>query len=123
MHMTGTSGSFTASHVMPGVEGPEGVLHSHDYRVDVVVCKDKLDPQGMVIDLDVLCDALKSALEELQGQDLQFIRPDEVNAVTVEVIAEWVWNRIFPAVASPGVGEVSVRVYEDEFSFGGYVAG
>ena len=39
---------------MPGVEGPEGELHEHDYRLEVVVEREKLDDRGMVCDLDVL---------------------------------------------------------------------
>ena len=43
-----------ALHVMPDVEGPEGELHTHDYRIEVVVECERLDDRGMVCDLDVL---------------------------------------------------------------------
>ena len=33
---------------------PEGELHAHDYRFDVVVARGELDEHGMVCDLDVL---------------------------------------------------------------------
>ena len=54
MFQVGTAIEFTAQHIMPGVEGPEGELHEHDYRLDVVVEREKLDERGMVCDLDVL---------------------------------------------------------------------
>ena len=45
---------------MPGMPPPEGERHSHDYRLDVVVRRDDLDERGMVVDLDLLDQALDS---------------------------------------------------------------
>ena len=59
MFQVGTAIEFSAQHIMPGMEGPEGQLHSHDYRLDVVVEREKLDDRGMVCDLDVLEAALQ----------------------------------------------------------------
>ena len=47
MYHVGTAAEFTALHVMPGMEGPEGTLHSHDYRLDVVLDRAELDAAGM----------------------------------------------------------------------------
>ena len=58
MYQVGTSTEVRALHVMPGVEGPEGELHAHDYRLEVVVGRAELDERGMVCDLDVLDAAL-----------------------------------------------------------------
>jgi 6-pyruvoyl-tetrahydropterin synthase len=37
MYQVGTAIEFPAQHVMPGMEGPEGQLHEHDYRLEVLV--------------------------------------------------------------------------------------
>jgi hypothetical protein len=58
VHEVGTIRPVRAFHVMPGVPGPEGKLHAHDYRVEVVVERPKLDNRAMVCDLDVLNAAL-----------------------------------------------------------------
>ena len=49
----GSSVTVRALHQMP-MPGPEGELHAHDYRFDVVVGRGELDEHGMVCDLDVL---------------------------------------------------------------------
>ena len=49
----GSSLTVRALHQMP-MPGPEGELHGHDYRFDVVVARGQLDEHGMVCDLDVL---------------------------------------------------------------------
>ena len=73
MYEVGTAIEFPAQHVMPGVEGPEGTLHSHDYRLEVVVAREKLDDRGMVCDLDVLDAVLARIDARLRGQNLDAI--------------------------------------------------
>ena len=117
----GTSVSMRALHRMP-VEGPEGELHAHDYRIDVVVSRDDVDARGMVVDLDELDLELARLHDELEGRDLEAIRPEHAEAVTVEVFAGWVHERLAPVVRRAGGGELSVRVFESPVAFGGYRA-
>lgn len=118
----GLSRSVHAFHVMPGMPGPEGELHDHDYRIDVVVSRGQLDDRGMVCDLDVLEAALAELAGGIQDRNLEEIRPPEAEAVTVEVFARWVHDRLGPVVAAAGGEELSVRVWESPVAFGGYRA-
>lgn len=122
MYEVGTEISFSANHVLPGVDGPEGRLHSHDYKVVVVVKKAHLGPEGMVVDLDVLRDSVRETIEGVEGRDLDLIRPSDREAVTVEVLAEWISDSLAARLPSRDVDELIVRVYEDDQSFGGYTA-
>jgi 6-pyruvoyl-tetrahydropterin synthase len=117
----GTAVSVRALHRMP-VEGPEGELHAHDYRIDVVVSRHDVDQSGMVVDLDKLDAELRSIRSELEGRDLDAIRPAPAEAVTVEVFARWAHERLAPVVRHSGGGELRVRVFESPQAFGGYVA-
>ena len=121
MYETGTALQVTAFHVMPGMLPPEGERHSHDYRLDVVVRRDDLDERGMVVDLDVLGEVLEGLRSRLEGADLDTIILD-VDAVTVEVFARWVHERVSEAMAGSGCDELSVRVWESPVAFGGYRA-
>jgi 6-pyruvoyltetrahydropterin/6-carboxytetrahydropterin synthase len=120
MYQVGTAIAFTAQHVMPGVEGPEGELHEHDYRLEVLVERKQLDERGMVCDLDVLDAALKQIDETVRGKNLDVIRPPEAEAVTVEVFARWAYDTLAGELRATGIETLSVRVYENEFAFGGY---
>jgi 6-pyruvoyl-tetrahydropterin synthase len=117
----GMSVSVHALHRLP-VEGPEGELHGHDYRIEVVVARDGLDRNGMVIDLDRLGQELQAIRSELTGRDLEAIRPAEAEAVTVEVFARWAHGRLAPLVREAGGSNLQVRVYESAVAFGGYRA-
>ncbi len=120
MFQVGTAIEFPAQHIMPGVEGPEGELHSHDYRLDVVVERSRLDDRGMVCDLDVLEAALQEIDGIVRGKNLEVIRPADAEAVTVEVFARWAHDYLAEAIRKTGAETLSVRVWENSMSFGGY---
>ena len=113
MYQVGTGAEVRALHVMPGAPPPEGELHAHDYRLEVVVERNELDGRGMVCDLDVLEAALV---------DLEVIRPEHAEAVTVEVFARWAHDTLAAAMRGEGVEVLTVRVWESPVAFGGYRA-
>ena len=115
----GSSVTVRALHQMP-VEGPEGELHPHDYRIDVVVGRAELDEHGMVCDLDALRAALRELVAGIEGEDLEAIRPPEAEAVTVEVLARWAHRTLVPALRRAGGDTLAVRVWESPEDFGGY---
>src|SRR4030088_150486 len=118
----GLSRSVRAFHIMPGLPGPEGQLHDHDYRMEIVVSRERLDERAMVVDLDVLEGAMTELTGRIDGRNLEEIRPASAEAVTVEVLARWVHDTLSPAVAAGGGDTLAVRVWETPVAFGGYRA-
>ena len=116
----GTAIQFIASHVMPGVEGPEGTLHEHDYRLEVLVSRNALDERGMVCDLDVLDAVLDDLREQVEGRNLDFLQTEGQPAVTVEVFAEWAHAFLARNLAGAGADSLAVRVWESDVAFGGF---
>jgi 6-pyruvoyltetrahydropterin/6-carboxytetrahydropterin synthase len=119
----GSSVTVRALHQMP-MEGPEGQLHAHDYRFDVEVGRQALDGRGMVCDLDVLRAALQELAGGIENKDLEAIRPEWAEAVTVEVLAWWAHGRLAPSIRGAGGETLTVRVWEtpvDFAAFGGPV--
>jgi 6-pyruvoyltetrahydropterin/6-carboxytetrahydropterin synthase len=120
VYETGTALQVRAFHVMPGMPPPEGERHSHDYRLDVVVRRDDLDERGMVVDLDLLDGALRSAAAQVDGVDLETVVPAE--AVTVEVFARWLHDQLAAVLGRLPGTTLAVRVWESPVAFGGYAA-
>ena len=116
MHFVGTAVNVRALHVMPEVEGSASELHAHDYRIEVVVERERLDDRGMVCDLDVLDAALAATADSVRDKDLEVIRPSDRIAVTVEVFARWAYDRL----ADTGAEQLTVRVWESPVAYGGY---
>jgi len=118
----GASANLRALHRLPWLPAPEGELHAHDYRVEVVVERATLDGRGMVCDLDVVQAALQEAVAALEGKDLDSIRPPDAEAVTVEILARWFHERLADAIRIAGGEALAVRIWESPTAFGGYRA-
>lgn len=116
----GASAPLRALHRIPWLPPPEGDLHEHEYRVEVVVERAALDERGMVCDLDIVEAALADAVRALDGNDLELIRPPDAEAVTVEVLAGWFHERLREAIRDAGGEALAVRVWESATAFGGY---
>ena len=123
MFEAGVVARFDAQHVMHGMDGPEGVLHSHDYRIDVTASRERLDELGMVVDLDVLQAAVDEIVRKAKGTNLDdVVVPRETESVTVEALALWVHGEIARAISGTGVEQLHVRAWETDDAFGGYAA-
>ena len=116
----GAKAPLRALHRLDWMTGPEGDLHEHEYRIELVVGRATLDERGMVCDLDILRAALDDVLGRLEGRDLDSIRPEEVDAVTVEVLARWLHGALAEPVRLGGGETLAVRVWEAPDAFGGY---
>lgn len=120
MYEAGAVTSFSAQHVMPGMEGPEGRPHSHEYRVEVTALRAEIDDAGMVVDLDVLERAVEDTVAKLQGKNLDdVVTRGSAAAVTVEVLAAWMHGVISRSLDGT-IDALKIRVWESESAFGGY---
>ena len=117
MFEVGAVTRFRAFHRMPDEPPPENERHPHDYRVEVAAERERLDERGMVVNLDVLDDALTEVAARVRDQDLSEICGTE--AVTVEVLASWIHERLAAPLKRDGAEVVAVRVWESDDAFGG----
>lgn len=117
MFEVGASTSFRAFHRMPDHPPPENERHPHDYRVEVVAERERLDDRGMVCDLDVVVGSLGDVTERLRERDLSEVCG--VEAVTVEILAAWIHGHLADPLGTDGAEVVSVRVWESADLFGG----
>jgi 6-pyruvoyltetrahydropterin/6-carboxytetrahydropterin synthase len=119
----GLSREVRAFHVMPGMPGPEGERHHHDYRIEVVVERRNLDERAMVCDLDLLGEALSELTARIDGKDLEdAIRPPDGEGITVEAFARWAYDTLAGVVRRAGGETLALRVWESPAAFGGYRA-
>ena len=117
MFEVGASTTFRASHRMEEQPPPENELHPHDYRVEVVAERERLDERGMVCDLDVVTGSLADAADRVRDRDLSEVCGTE--AVTVEILAAWIHAELAKPLGGDGAEVVSVRVWESAYAFGG----
>ena len=90
--------TFEAAHMLPNVPDDHKCkrLHGHSYRVRVVV-EGELDPTlGWVVDFASIADAFEPIRLRLDHYYLNEI--EGLENPTSEVLAEWIWTRLAPAL-------------------------
>ena len=98
----GLSRSVRAFHIMPGMAGPEGQLHDHDYRIEIVVDRERLDERGMVCDLDVLEAALTELTSRVKTATWRRYARPRPRRSRSRCSPRWVHDTLSPVVAAAG---------------------
>src|SRR4051794_39397020 len=99
--------TFEAAHRLPNVP-PEhkcARLHGHSFHVEVHVEGDVGDESGWVLDFADIRDAFAPVHDALDHRYLNEI--DGLENPTSERLAEWIWDRLAPAL--PRLSEIGVR--------------
>lgn len=107
---------FSAAHNLRGYRGKCEELHGHNWKVEVVVTKDKLDKAGMVLDFKYLKQKLCRVVEQLDHKYLNKIPYFKKVNPTSENIARYIYDNLKAAVS----GIASVTVWENYNSCASY---
>lgn len=101
--------SFSAAHSLRGYQGDCERLHGHNYRVEVAVVSDALDPVGIVMDFRDLKQALKAILKEMDHQYLNELPCFETRNPSAENIAAHIFGHLRALIPAPArLHEVAV---------------
>jgi 6-pyruvoyltetrahydropterin/6-carboxytetrahydropterin synthase len=92
--------SFSSAHNLRGYKGKCEALHGHNWKVEAVVSKDKLDKTGMVLDFKYLKMELNKVLEKLDHKHLNSLSYFKKSNPTSENIAKYIYDRLRPQVAA-----------------------
>jgi 6-pyruvoyltetrahydropterin/6-carboxytetrahydropterin synthase len=133
---------FSAAHFTLFPDGRAELLHGHNYRVRVRLGGSGLDPVGLLVDVAGVKRRIReacSALDErtliparagrlavsragggvevrFDGRVYRFPEQDVVMAdlenVSIELLARWIWWQVAPVLDGTGVEELSVEVEE-----------
>jgi 6-pyruvoyltetrahydropterin/6-carboxytetrahydropterin synthase len=101
------------------VFGPAQKLHGATYVVDVEFRSEKLDDNGIVIDIGLATDTVHRILGELNYRNLDDEASLKGRNTTTEVLARWVFDRVAAAIGKGELGSggralQSVRVTLNE---------
>jgi 6-pyruvoyltetrahydropterin/6-carboxytetrahydropterin synthase len=117
MYEVGATTRLRAFHSMPSQPPPENERHAHEYRVEIVAERERLDERRMVCDLGVVTDRLAATADRARERDLADVCATE--DVTVETFAAWIHGQLAAPLKSDGAEWLAVRVWESEDAFGG----
>jgi 6-pyruvoyltetrahydropterin/6-carboxytetrahydropterin synthase len=107
---------FSSAHNLRGYRGKCEDLHGHNWKVELVAAKLKLDKTGMVMDFKHLKKKLNAVSDKLDHKYLNGMTYFKKVNPTSENIAKFIYDSL--KVSVPGI--VSVTVWENETSCATY---
>jgi len=116
MYSIKVESSFSAAHNLRGYRGKCEELHGHNWKVEVVVSRDKLDKAGMLLDFKNLKIKLNKVLANLDHKYFNNIPYFKKVNPTSENIAKYIYDRLKAQVSSVK----SVVVWENDTSSATY---
>jgi len=108
--------SFSSAHNLRGYKGKCEELHGHNWKIEALVAKDKLDKTGMVLDFKNLKTKLNAVLMKLDHKYLNVIPYFKKVNPTSENIARFIYESLKPKIASLK----SITVWENNNSCATY---
>jgi len=108
--------NFSSAHNLRAYKGQCEELHGHNWKIEVVVSKDKLDKIGMVLDFKDLKMELNKVLKKLDHKYLNRIPYFKKINPTSENIAKYIYDSLKSGVLSLR----SVTVWENNSSSATY---
>jgi 6-pyruvoyltetrahydropterin/6-carboxytetrahydropterin synthase len=100
--------------------GPEGSLHSHHYRVELVVAGSALDGHGFLVDIVRLREELDRLLGRYRDRTLNDL-PDFAGLNPgVEVVARAMAQTLARALAAEEMDTLTVKLWENDTAWASY---
>ncbi|MBM4412040.1 MAG: 6-carboxytetrahydropterin synthase [Chloroflexi bacterium] len=112
MFEVGVVAQFEAAHRLVGDFGPAQRMHGHTYRVEAIVYGTTLKSDGTLFDITVLQDAVGAVVKQLHYQNLDEIAGLNTRNTTAEVVADYIWHQVAPALRNVGLIDLRVAVWE-----------
>jgi 6-pyruvoyltetrahydropterin/6-carboxytetrahydropterin synthase len=108
--------NFSSAHNLRGYKGKCEELHGHNWKIEVVASKDKLDKTGVVVDFKYLKTKLNDCIKKLDHKYLNNLPYFKKVNPTSENIAKYIYDTLKPKVLIIN----SVTVWENNTSCATY---
>jgi 6-pyruvoyltetrahydropterin/6-carboxytetrahydropterin synthase len=115
--------SFSAAHLLAQVGGKCEELHGHNFKVELSVGAENLNPSGLLIDFRLVKEWLGDILEEIDHKHLNEIPFFAKLNPSAENVARFIAEKIEPKAKKEGVKVTRVKVWESDNAYVTYKGG
>ena len=99
--------------------GPAQRLHGATYVVDVELRRERLDPNGVVVDIGRASEALRQVLAKLSYRNLDDLPEVAGKNTTTEFLARWVFDQMAAALGAE-LSSIKVTLHESHVAWASY---
>lgn len=103
---------FASAHSLRNYPGDCARLHGHNWQVEVSVCSEILDKNGLAIDFREIKKQTKMVVKRLDHQYLNEIKPFDVLNPTAENIAKYFFDEIALIISTELIKVKEVTIWE-----------
>lgn len=120
MYSVAVTAEFSAAHQLRNYKGKCENLHGHNWKIQAVLCGNKLDETGMLVDFTELRKGLESIISVLDHRVLNETEVFKEINPTAENMARWLYNELSVMFKQRGVKVRETKVWENERSCASY---
>ncbi|MEJ5360399.1 MAG: 6-carboxytetrahydropterin synthase, partial [Desulfobacterales bacterium] len=96
-------------------------LHGHNWKIEVAIAGDELDPAGVLLDFGVLKERVRGIVERLDHRFLNELDPFAGGQPSSERIAAFIARELERALREPGLRVSRVSAWESEDACATYI--
>ena len=100
--------------------GPEGELHSHQFRLQVTFSGDGLNEYGYLVDIDAIKEAMDAIVDTYGDETLNELPPFSGLNPSVEHFSRIVCEEILESTAVDVPTQITVRLWEDDEAYASF---
>jgi 6-pyruvoyltetrahydropterin/6-carboxytetrahydropterin synthase len=116
------SKEVVAHHILP-LEGPEGMRHSHAYRIQVEVAGPRLDEKGFLMDISSLERFLEAQLSRFRDRTLNDMEEFSGMVPTLETFCHVIWTILSKNIDTEKLEDMTVTIWESGTACASYRKG
>lgn len=121
MYTVSVRRDFVAQHFLTVPDcGPENEWHSHHFEAEIRVRGPELGPQGYLVDITELEEALEAQIERYGDATLNEFPEFEGKNPSVEHFARFLAHRVLDRIPSDRLDSLTCRLWEDEQAWASY---
>jgi 6-pyruvoyltetrahydropterin/6-carboxytetrahydropterin synthase len=121
MYTLAVQRDFIASHYLIGGDwGPENQLHSHHYRVEVILEAPELDRHGYIVDIVDLETNIEELVDYFRDQTLNELAEFKGLNPSIEHFCRIFLTAISAKIQAENLSAITVKIWENEIAWTSY---
>jgi 6-pyruvoyltetrahydropterin/6-carboxytetrahydropterin synthase len=112
--------TFAAGHALRNYRGKCENVHGHNYRVQVTMEGEDLNPIGLLVDFTDLKKLIRAIVARLDHQFLNDLAPFDAINPSAENMARYFYDEIASGLAAPGPRIREVKIWETDITSATY---
>ncbi len=121
MFQLGVQRDFIAQHYLIGGDwGAENQLHSHHYRLEVILQAEALDQHGYLVDIVAVEQALEELIAQYRDRTLNDLPPLRGLNPSLERFCQLLCETLCVRLQTSSLKQLTVKLWENEIAWASY---